>query len=86
MGPMILEGTWEEIARHGAELAGRRVRVTVLDEAQPSQGLDRALAGLIAEAERLSVELPPTPAPECEPADPGAEGIAAKFRRQGFRP
>ena len=27
-----LEGTWEEVAAHGPELAGRRVRVTVLPE------------------------------------------------------
>jgi hypothetical protein len=29
----ILEGTWEEIARHADELAGKRVRLTVLAEA-----------------------------------------------------
>jgi hypothetical protein len=29
---MELEGTWEEIAEHGAELAGRRVRLIVLPE------------------------------------------------------
>jgi hypothetical protein len=35
--PIELEGTWEEIAAHAAELAGRRVRVTVLpDKSQPS--------------------------------------------------
>jgi hypothetical protein len=32
-----LEGTWEEIAAHAAELAGRRVRVTVLDTAADEQ-------------------------------------------------
>ena len=32
MGPNVIEGTWEEIARRAAEFAGRRVRVTVLDE------------------------------------------------------
>lgn len=26
------EGTWEEVARHSGELAGHRVRVTVIDE------------------------------------------------------
>ena len=28
----VLEGTWEEIARHGPELTGRRVRLVVLEE------------------------------------------------------
>lgn len=32
MEQKIIEGTWEEIARRGGELAGRRVRLTVLDE------------------------------------------------------
>ncbi|NET61615.1 MAG: hypothetical protein F6K47_37485 [Symploca sp. SIO2E6] len=30
--PTELEGTWEEIVAHAAELAGRRVRVIVLPE------------------------------------------------------
>jgi hypothetical protein len=29
-GGTILEGTWEETSEHAAELAGRRVRVTIL--------------------------------------------------------
>ena len=33
MSDIVLEGTWEEIARHAEELAGRRLRVTVLKEA-----------------------------------------------------
>ena len=80
---MILEGTWEEIVRRGPELAGRRVRVTVLDETEPPKILERALAGLIADAERLSDELPPPSG--AAPADSWAEGTAAKFRRQGFQ-
>jgi hypothetical protein len=32
MESKVIEGTWEEVARRGDELAGRRVRVTVLDE------------------------------------------------------
>ena len=30
----VLEGTWEEIAQHADELAGKRVRLTVLEEAR----------------------------------------------------
>lgn len=32
MDQKIIEGTWEEIARRSSELAGRRIRVTVLDD------------------------------------------------------
>jgi hypothetical protein len=32
MSQQVLEGTWEEIARHGDELSGKRVRLTVLEE------------------------------------------------------
>ncbi|WP_165228058.1 hypothetical protein [Aquisphaera insulae] len=32
MEQRIIEGTWEEVTRHARELAGHRVRVTVLDE------------------------------------------------------
>lgn len=28
----VIEGTWEEVARRGPELAGHRVRLTVLDD------------------------------------------------------
>ena len=34
--PIELEGTWEEIVAHPAELAGRRLRVIVLPEPEPS--------------------------------------------------
>jgi hypothetical protein len=36
-----LEGTWEEIMAHAAELAGRRVRVTVLP-ARPESGQEES--------------------------------------------
>lgn len=35
MSQQVLEGTWEEITRHGEELAGKRVRLTILDNAAP---------------------------------------------------
>lgn len=39
-----LEGTWEEIAQHAKELAGRRVRLTILSEtASPSPSSSRLL-------------------------------------------
>ena len=54
MAPQTLEGTWEEITQHAAELVGHRVRVTVLDPSKgagtPStdeQTLDKALEGYV---------------------------------------
>jgi hypothetical protein len=76
MEQRTFEGTWEEIARHGAELAGRKVRVTVLDEPAAPVMLDRALAHLVAAAERLAGSLPPVePSPQ---ADDWSEGVIEK--------
>jgi hypothetical protein len=83
MEQKTFEGKWEDVARRGAELAGRRVRVTVLAEFEPTKMLDSTLADLIGEAERLSGKFPPSPGPE--PTDYWAEGVAAKYRRQGFK-
>ncbi len=80
--PRTLEGTWEEIALHGGELAGRKVRVTVLDESERQVTLDKALAHLILAAESLSSTLP-----ELEPSHSTgswSDGVDEKYRRQGF--
>jgi hypothetical protein len=82
MEQRTFEGTWEEVIRHAPELAGRRVRVTVLDAPGRPATLDRALAALIRDAEVLAGEL--RPAPVQVSADAWAEGVAEKFRRQGF--
>jgi hypothetical protein len=37
MPTIVLEGTWDEIITHAAELAGKRIRLTVLDEATPAE-------------------------------------------------
>ena len=65
-GMLELEGTWEEIAAHAAELSGRRVRVTVLDAAE--NGQDAAAMSpverfrtSIRELEALDQEMPLTP-------------------------
>jgi hypothetical protein len=83
MEQRTFEGTWEEIAHRGPELAGRKVRLTVLDELSSDVSLDRALAPLIANAERLVSSLPPV-AP-CSPAQGWSEGVIEKYRRQGFK-
>lgn len=83
MGPITLEGTWEEIARRGEEWAGCKVRLTVLDGSSAPVMLDGALAHLIEDAERLAPAL--HPAPSGRPDDDWPEGIAEKYRRQGFQ-
>ncbi len=74
MGPKVIEGTWEEGLRHGPELAGRRVRVAVLDEPEGAVMLDQPLAPLIRAAEELLVAPPAID-------DPIEESVADKFRR-----
>ncbi len=54
MTQQILEGTWEEVSRHGEELAGRRVRVTVLDDVtMPTPRNEAMLSALERSRERL---------------------------------
>jgi hypothetical protein len=48
----VLEGTWEEILDHASELAGRRVRLTVLEETLPTQRNEGMLEALRLIAER----------------------------------
>jgi hypothetical protein len=45
----VLEGTWEEVAKHAEEFVGKRVRLTVYEEEEKgtAQPLDRMLQGLI---------------------------------------
>jgi hypothetical protein len=57
------EGTWEEVIRHGSELAGRKVRLTVLGDARPQTTLVSALHKIIEEAENLAAIRPPTSRP-----------------------
>jgi hypothetical protein len=77
-----LEGTWEEIILQSTQLAGHRVRVTVLDK--PEQGKsDDALRRFLADVEKLQ----PDPAP---PKPTGheaayADRLAQKFRKQGLK-
>ena len=48
MTTQVLEGTWEEIAKHAKSLVGKKVRVTVLEDeptakAKPNEGMLEAL-------------------------------------------
>jgi hypothetical protein len=83
MEQRVFEGTWEEITSRAAELAGRKVRLTLLDEPASSEMLDHALAHLIEAAEHMVSTLPP-PAPPSLPANGWSEGVVEKYRRQGF--
>lgn len=43
MTAQVLEGTWEEIARRGKDLTGRKVRLLILDDTTPAQPNKKAL-------------------------------------------
>ena len=46
MSEQIFEGTWEEVVQHSEELAGKHVRVTVIEEpptVQPNLAMQEAL-------------------------------------------
>jgi hypothetical protein len=67
-----LEGTWEEIAAHAAELAGRRVRVTVLDAAENRQGVEA-----ISPAERFAAAMRELESSDQDmPLTPGGDSVA----------
>ncbi len=48
----VLEGTWEEILTHSDDLAGKQVRLTVIEEAPAVQPNEAMLEALRKVAER----------------------------------
>ncbi len=85
----VLEGTWEEIAEHGGELSGKRVRLTILDDPCAENG--NPLGG---ETKNQTGDLAPLIAaidsrqPSSEPRrkrSPYSEAVVEKFRRQGLK-
>ena len=80
MTPLTIEGTWDEVAQRADDFVGKRVRVTVIEDAEPPR-LDRVLAGLIEEAERLRDG-------RGRGGDAGAgtwgDSVYEKYRGQGF--
>jgi hypothetical protein len=76
-----LEGAWEEIVLKGEQLAGRRVRVTTIDEAD-QQALHEKLERFLDEK-----VMPDTaanrPRPQGNKGDV-CDDVAEKFRKQGF--
>ncbi|WP_199341776.1 hypothetical protein [Nostoc punctiforme] len=47
MTQQVFEGTWEEILQHGSELAGQRVRLTILTSETASQPVEENLGKLL---------------------------------------
>jgi hypothetical protein len=94
----VLEGTWEEISQYGSELAGRRVRVVVLDEpAAPPDECDSTEEPIGAERTTDSEEWrrkfdqwlaeAETVVPEPRTMTPATEFeqiLIEKFRKQGL--
>ncbi len=78
----VLEGLWEEINRvHGPELAGRRVRLTILaDENQ--KGLDQTLVELLEMAEALQNK--PNHNSVAPVINSYQDQILEKYNKQGF--
>jgi hypothetical protein len=37
MNQLVYEGTWEEIAQHAAELAGRHLRLVIVNDQKPDE-------------------------------------------------
>jgi hypothetical protein len=70
-----LEGTWEEILAHAPELAGRRVRVTVVDAAENGQD-----ATAPSPAERFAEMLRSLDADEEMPLTPSGENTLGIIR------
>ena len=93
MSQLILEGTWEDIASHADELAGKQVRLIVVDEVARLNGdhptveerpLSEALEGLIGIIDSRE------PYPEGErrpqrPIDAFGQGVIDKLTKQGLR-
>ncbi len=59
MATQILEGTWEEIAKHAKSLVGRKVRVTILDDEPMPKQNEKALAVIRKVTERQKICVKP---------------------------
>jgi hypothetical protein len=55
MSPIVLEGTWEEIVGRADELAGKRVRLTVIEEIPRTEPAGESIYELAA---RLMADVP----------------------------
>ncbi|MBI1760151.1 MAG: hypothetical protein HYR56_01825 [Acidobacteria bacterium] len=58
MDEQIFEGTWEEVATHADEFAGKHVRLTVVEETPPSS--IQARLEVLRQIDELRKEMPMT--------------------------
>jgi len=65
MAEQILEGTWEEIVRHANELAGKRVRLTVIEEA-PLPRPNEAMLSALRKIAEIQQDMKPTPSEDTQ--------------------
>ena len=79
MSQLVLEGTWEEVAQRAGELAGRKVKLIVLDEPSPERSLADALQGIAGVIDSTEES------PDRHPPTPFSEILAEKFRKQGLK-
>jgi hypothetical protein len=54
----FFEGTWEEVAAHAEEFAGKHVRLTVIDEVPPAPQPNYAMLELLRRTEELQRDMP----------------------------
>lgn len=83
MEERVLEGTWEEIALHAAELSGRRVRLTILTDGESEntvapETLDKMLKGRVGK-----VNFQPSNVSE-NTGKAFTDIVAEKYKKQGF--
>lgn len=58
MDEQVFEGTWEEVATHANEFAGKHVRLTVVEETPPAPQPNYAMLELLRRTEELQRDMP----------------------------
>ncbi len=53
MGEQVFEGTWEEVATHADEFAGKHVRLTVVEETPPAPKPNYGMLEALRRAEEI---------------------------------
>ena len=81
MGIQVIEGTWEEVLKRESELAGRRVKLIVVDEIPETDLRERAQA-LVEQA--ATIKPSRVLKDSTGQASAYADAVADKYRRQGF--
>ena len=89
--PQIYEGTTEEIAEQlrGSNLTGKFKAILMLEESkavstnESGETLDKALAALLAEADRIEREMPVPQTDSCKVVF--GEIMQEKYRKMGFK-